>query len=96
MSGTVTLVIPEAPAVATPTFPVARSVNPSGIRLGILDNTKANADTLISFIREGLSARLSVASVVELRKGSAGTPAAPPILEGLNAEADFVLTAMAD
>ena len=44
----------------------------------------------------GVRAALPVASVVSLRKGSVSLPAPKEILDRLAAEADFVVSAMAD
>ena len=66
------------------------------LRLGILDNSKGNADHLLRFIAEGVKAALPVASVVMTRKGSVSLPAPGNVLDQLTAEADFVVTAMAD
>jgi len=43
-----------------------------------------------------VKAALPVASVVSLRKGSVSLPAPGPILDRLAAEADLVVSAMAD
>ncbi|MBY0267368.1 MAG: hypothetical protein K2W84_13210 [Burkholderiales bacterium] len=97
MSQTIRLVVPEAPSpqavAATETRAVAKG---SGIRLGILDNSKGNADHLLKFIVEGVKAVLPVASVVSLRKDSVSLPAPADILDRLVAESDYVITAMAD
>ena len=67
-----------------------------GLRLGILDNSKGNADHLLKFIVDGIKAQVAVASVVILRKGSVSLPAPKEILDQLAAEADFVVSAMGD
>ena len=68
----------------------------SGLRLGVLDNSKGNADHLLRFIVEGVKAAVPVASVVSLRKESVSLPATGPLLDRLAAEADLVVSAMAD
>ena len=92
----VLLVVPEAPAPAPAVAAESRKAGESGLRLGVLDNSKGNADHLLRFIIEGVSAALPVASVVSLRKESVSLPAPGPILDQLAAESDFVVTAMAD
>lgn len=91
------LVVPEAPspqAVAeTQTRAIAKG---AGIRLGVLDNSKGNADHLLKFIVDGVKELLPVASVVSLRKDSVSLPAPADILDRLAAESDYVITAMAD
>lgn len=96
MSRKVVLVVPEAPMAAAATAVTARPIRAGGLRLGILDNSKGNADHLLRFIAEGISAALPVKSVVSLRKSSVSLPAPGEILDQLTAEADFVVSAMAD
>jgi hypothetical protein len=96
MMGKVILVVPEAPAPATAVAAESRKAGKSGLRLGVLDNSKGNADYLLKFIVEAVKAAVPVASVVSLRKDSVSLPAPGPILDRLAAEADFVVSAMAD
>jgi len=92
----VRLVVPEAPSPQAVAVTETRVVAKGGIRLGILDNSKGNADHLLRFIVDGVKALLPVASVVSLRKDSVSLPAPDFILDQLAAESDYVLTAMAD
>ena len=92
----VVLVVPEAPAPAAAVAAASRRTARSGLRFGVLDNSKGNADHLLRFIVEGVKAAVPVASVVSLRKGSVSLPAPGPILDRLAAEADFVVSAIAD
>jgi hypothetical protein len=96
MSGKVVLVVPEAPVPAAAVAAASRKAGGSGLRLGILDNSKSNADHLLGWIVEGVKAALPVASVVSARKGSVSLPAPGDILDRLAAEADIVVSAMAD
>lgn len=90
------LVVPEAPSPQAVAETKTRAVARGGIRLGILDNSKGNADHLLKFIVEGVKALVPVASVVMTRKDSVSLPAPDAILDQLAAESDVVLTAMAD
>jgi hypothetical protein len=90
------LVIPEAPSPQAIAVTEARTVAKGGIRLGILDNSKGNADHLLRYIVDGVKALLPVASVVALRKDSVSLPAPADILDRLAAESDYVLSAMGD
>ena len=90
------LVIPEAPSPQAVAVTETRAVAKGGIRLGILDNSKGNADHLLKFIADSVKAAMPVASVVTLRKASVSLPAPAAILDQLAAEADFVVSAMAD
>ena len=94
--GKVILVVPEAPASAAAVAAESRKAGKSGLRFGVLDNSKGNADHLLRFIIEGVKAAVPVASVASLRKESVSLPAPGPILDRLAQEADFVVTAMAD
>ena len=85
-----------APDVKKAAVEIARAVAKGGIRLGILDNSKGNADHLLRFIVEGVKALMPVASVLALRKDSVSLPAPKEILEQLAAGSDYVITAMAD
>jgi len=96
MSGKVILVVPEAPAPAAQTAVRQRRLKAAGLRLGILDNSKGNADHLLRFIAEGIRAAVPLASVVSLRKASVSLPAPAGLLDQLAREADFVVSAMAD
>ena len=96
MTGRVKLVVPEAPVPATAAAKEQRKFAQGGLRLGILDNSKGNADHLLKFIVDGVKALVPVASVVSLRKGSVSLPAPADILDRLAAETDFVVSAMAD
>ncbi len=97
MSDSSIWIIPEAPPPESGSVQHERkSDNSSGLRLGILDNTKSNADYLLAMIVEAVKAELPIASVVSLRKPSAAAGAEPEMLEALAQEADCVITAMAD
>ena len=92
----IVLVVPEAPAPAAAVAAESRKAGRSGLRFGVLDNSKGNADHLLRFIVEGVKSAVPVASVASLRKDSVSLPAPGPILDRLAQEADFVVTAMAD
>ncbi len=96
MARKVMLVVPEAPAPALSAVVDARRIEKVGIRLGVLDNSKGNADHLLKFIVEGVKASVAISSVVVMRKGSVSLPAPGEILDRLAAEADVVVSAMAD
>ena len=96
MAKKILLVVPEAPAPAGSAVVDERRIGGKGIRLGVLDNSKGNADHLLRFMVEGLQAAIPVASVVSLRKASVSFPATGEILDELTREADIVVSAMAD
>ena len=65
-----------------------------GKRAGILDNSKANAGTLMLAVVERLKEKIRGAEVVKREKGIAGAPS-PDILAALTT-CDFVLVGSAD
>ena len=98
MNATVRLVIPTAPASAQAADKkvMRRDISKQGIRLGVLDNSKGNADHLLKMIVDGVRAQVSVASVIVARKPYVSMAAPPETLEQLAREADVVISAMAD
>ena len=98
MNQMVRLVIPTAPApLQAPGAQVTqRRISEKGIRLGVLDNSKGNADHLLKMIVEGVRAQAPLASVVFARKPYVALPAPPETLDQLAREADVVISAMAD
>ena len=97
MSNKIILVVPEAPPVRAAPGAKQRRLSTDGVRLGILDNSKGNADHLLRLIVEGVrKTDVPIKSVVSLRKGNVSTPAPAEIMERLARETDVVLSAMAD
>ena len=97
MSEKVFLISPEAPPHQFAGAGEQRAVKAGkGIRLGTLDNTKGNADHLLGFVVENLRKLVPIASVVSLRKNNPSTPAPKNVLDQLEADADFVISAMGD
>ena len=94
--GQIYLVVPDAPIEKAVQLNANRTIGESGIRLGILDNTKGNADHLLNMIIEGVKKEFEVDSVVMTRKAASSRPAAEDILDKLAKEADLVVSAMAD
>ena len=82
----------ERRTLATPLAPRLTSL--VGRRVGILDNGKANAGTLMLAVVDRLKERYGVAEVVKREKPVAGPPA-PEIVEALSM-CDFVLVGSAD
>ena len=98
MDQKITLVIPYAPppVQAASDKITQRRISGKGIRLGVLDNSKGNADHLLKMIVEGVRAQAPLASVVFARKPYVALPAPPETLDQLAREADVVISAMAD
>ena len=94
--GNIFLVVPDAPIEEVAQLKSNRTFNSAGIRLGILDNSKANADHLLNLIVEGVKKEFKVDSVVVKRKPTSSRPATDQVLDDLAKEADLVISAMAD
>ena len=94
--GKIFLVVPDAPIEEVAQLKSNRTLGSAGIRLGILDNSKANADHLLKLIVEGVKREYQVDSVVIKRKPTSSRPATDQVLDELAKEADLVISAMAD
>ena len=94
--GKIFIVVPEAPMDEATRLETARTLGTEGIRLGVLDNSKGNADHLLNLIVEGVKKEFKVDSVVIKRKPTSSRPATDEVLDSLAKEADLVISAMAD
>jgi len=92
----ISIVIPEAPIEEVAQLKTGRKLSAGGLRLGVLDNSKANADHLLSLLVEGIKKEFEVSSVVLKRKPASSRPATDKLLDELALEADIVVSAMAD
>jgi phosphoglycerate dehydrogenase-like enzyme len=75
---------------------VARFTDLRGKTLGVLDNSKPNADNLAKRLGELLIERYGVAKVISRRKLTAQQGAPKQYLEELAAQADIVLCGLGD
>jgi hypothetical protein len=94
--GKMFIVVPEAPMEEAAQLEAKRTLGSGGIRLGVLDNSKGNADHLLNLIVEGVKKEFKVDSVVMKRKPTSSRPATDQVLDDLAKEADIVVSAMAD
>src|SRR5258707_1524443 len=92
--GKIFLVVPDAPIEDVAQFKTSRKLS-GGIRLGVLDNSKANADHLLKLIVEGVKKEYKVDSVVIKRKPASSRPATEEMLHERSQEADLVFSATA-
>ena len=86
-----------SPVRATPAalrMQAPRKTALAGLRVGVLDNSKPNADTLLGRVAELLVARHGAASVARWQKPGASRPAT--MIDEVAAGADLVLTGSAD
>jgi len=74
----------------------ARVRSLDGLRLGILDNTKWNANKLLRELRDQLQAKHPLAAVNYYRKESFSRFADPALVGRIRAENDIVVTAIGD
>lgn len=77
-----------------PTAPRAKALK--GLRLGLLDNTKWNANKLLRRVRDDLVQEHGFASVNYYRKESFSRFADPALITQIAKENDIVLTAIGD
>ena len=73
-----------------------RKTRLDGLRLGVLDNSKWNANKLLRGASAALSANIKFASVSYYVKQSFSKDAAPELIEQIAQENDIVLTAIGD
>ena len=76
--------------------PVARLTSLRGKTIGVLDNSKPNADKLAERLAELLMERYGVAKVITRRKLTAQQGAPKQYIEELAGQADFVLAGLGD
>jgi hypothetical protein len=67
-----------------------------GVRLGLLGNTKLNADAVLLAVGDLLKERYDVASVYMRTKPSFAAPAPAPLVEEMLEHADVVVTGVGD
>jgi hypothetical protein len=73
-----------------------RAADLNGLRLGVLDNTKWNANRLLRKTAAKLQEEYSFAAVNYYRKESFSREADPRLIETIAANNDIVLTAIGD
>ena len=67
-----------------------------GKKLGILDNSKTNADKYLTMVAEELQELYGVAEWRMVTKENLGSPARAEILEDLVKDSDFIITGIGD
>ena len=86
-----------SPRAATPDLlkPLAkRRSSLAGLRIGVLDNSKPNADVLLGRVAEALAARAGGATIRSWTKP--GSSRAAAMIDEIAAASDVVLTGTAD
>jgi len=96
MNKSVPVYDPRGVVEAAPLATAPRVKKLEGLRLGLLDNTKWNANKLLRGVRERLAQRHAFGAVNYYRKESFALAATPELLAEIAAGNDIVLTAIGD
>lgn len=96
MRNTIPTYDPRGVVEAAPLAISPRVKKLEGLRLGLLDNTKWNANKLLRGVRDRLAQKHAFGAVNYYRKESFAAAAAPELLAAIAAENDIVLTAIGD
>lgn len=96
MMKTIPVYDPRGVVEAAPLATSPRVRKLDGLRLGLLDNTKWNANKLLRGVRERLARKHAFGAVNYYRKESFALAATPELLAEIAAENDIVLTAIGD
>ena len=90
------LVNPTTQAIVAPFDGAPRLPTLAGTRLGIIDDSKRNADVLLEELVEVLRTRYEISDVNWYRKPSASKPADPAAIRELAESCDSVIVAVGD
>jgi hypothetical protein len=96
MAKTIPVYDPRGVMDAAPLAMSPRVKKLQGLRLGLLDNTKWNANKLLRGVRDRLAQKHGFGAVNYYRKESFSLAAAPDLIDRITAENDIVLTAIGD
>ena len=91
-----TLVNPTTEPIVAPFDGAPRLPSLAGTRLGIIDDSKKNADVLLEELMELLRTRYEISEVKWHRKPSASRPADPAAIRELAESCDSVIVAVGD
>jgi len=90
------IISPEAPPEDVSSIKTFRVLSKRALRVGIIDNSKGNADHLLRLLLERLKQSVPLDSVIWMRKNGASEPAPREMLDRLVAETDVTISAMGD
>ena len=90
------LVNPTTEAIVAPFDGAPRLPSLAGTRLGVIDDSKRNADALLEELVELLRTRYEISEVKWHRKPSASRPADPAAIKELVENCDSVIIAIGD
>ena len=87
---------PRGVVEAAPLATAPRVKKLEGLRLGLLDNTKWNANKLLRGVRDRLAGKHAFSAVNYYRKENFSLAAAPGLIAEITANNDLVVTAIGD
>ena len=90
------LVNPTTKPIVAPFVGAPRLTTLAGTRLGVIDDSKKNADVLLEELVELLRTRYEISDVMWHRKPSASRPADPAAVRDLAEHCDWVIIAIGD
>ena len=90
------LINPVTQPIVAPFDGAPRLASLAGTRLGLIDDSKRNADILLEELAEVLRTRYEIAEVKWHRKPSASRPTDPAALKELTEQVDSVIIAIGD
>ena len=90
------LVNPTTEAIVAPFDGAPRLASLAGTRLGVIDDSKRNADALLEELVDLLRTRYEISEVKWHRKPSASRPADPAAIKELVENCDSVIIAIGD
>jgi hypothetical protein len=96
MANSVPIYDPRGVVEAPPLKTAPRVKELVGLRLGLLDNTKWNANKLLRGVRDRLAEMHVFSAVNYYRKESFSLAAAPELIADIAANSDVVVTAIGD
>jgi hypothetical protein len=96
MTKTIPVYDPRGVVEAVPRAAAPRVKKLEGLRLGLLDNTKWNANKLLRGVRDRLAQKHAFGAVNYYRKESFSLAAPPELINRIATENDIVLTAIGD
>lgn len=73
-----------------------RPLQLDGLRIGLLDNTKAPVDKIMDYLESLLRERIEGVTIFRISKKHPSLPAEPQVIEKLGHNADVVINALGD
>ncbi|MFQ5933196.1 MAG: hypothetical protein ACE5KI_00965 [Dehalococcoidia bacterium] len=93
---TITVMDPRADSLPVEAVLAKRPDSLHGKVMGLLDNSKANANALVKLVGDLLKERYEIKDVRVTSKPDASRPASAEIMEDLAKEVDFAVVAVGD